>query len=254
MYGQNFSEILQVPPFEGVYDGDVAFADVDNDGDQDVLITGAVGGFASTTFVTKLYLNNGLGGYIEVLNTPFEGVAFSAVAFADIDGDSDQDVFITGVLNQTTTIAKLYTNNGAGDFTEVTGTTFFGVSNGDVAFSDIDDDNDQDLLIAGLGYPRLYTNDGLGNFTEVNNTNFLEARSSPAIAFADVDGDSDQDVLISGDESGSSGTKNARLYLNDGAGNFTEKMGTVRLCSCNRLLLLVQLILLMLMAIMIKMY
>jgi len=41
LFAQNFTERPQFTPFEGVADSSIAFADVDGDNDQDVLITGA---------------------------------------------------------------------------------------------------------------------------------------------------------------------------------------------------------------------
>ena len=43
--------------------------------------------------------------------TPFEGVNYSSIAFADIDGDNDQDVLITGQNASSQLISKLYRNN-----------------------------------------------------------------------------------------------------------------------------------------------
>ncbi len=59
--------------------------------------------------------------FTEVTGTPFTGVALSSIAFADVDGDNDQDVLITGLnlVQQGTPgdrISKLYTNDGAGNF------------------------------------------------------------------------------------------------------------------------------------------
>jgi hypothetical protein len=76
-------------------------------------------------------------------------------AFSDIDGDGDQDVLITGQTSSNQAISKLYANDGIGVFTEVTSTPFEGVYNSSMAFSDIDGDGDQDVLIGQY----LYTND-----------------------------------------------------------------------------------------------
>jgi predicted nucleotidyltransferase len=220
----NFTEV-NVTPFDGVFLSSIAFADVDGDSDQDVLALGLNG---SNQRIAKLYSNNGSGSYTEVIGTPFEGVESGSVAFADVDGDSDQDLLITGFTNSFQIIAKLYTNDGNGNFTEVTGTPFEGVWRSSVAFADVDGDSDQDVLISGRNnsnqpVAKLYTNDGTGNFTEVAGTPFDGVLRS-CLAFADVDGDTDQDVLITGRNS--SNQPVAKLYTNDGNGNFTEVSGT----------------------------
>ena len=55
----------------------------------------------------------------------FEAVDESSIAFADVDGDNDKDVLITGkTLTGDPAISKLYINNGDGNFTEAIGTPF----------------------------------------------------------------------------------------------------------------------------------
>ncbi|MBK8777386.1 MAG: T9SS type A sorting domain-containing protein [Saprospiraceae bacterium] len=233
---QTFVEKPQSPPFTGVYASSTVFADVDGDTDKDVLISGYKTGIGS---ISKLYTNDGSGRFAEKLDTKFIGVFYSSIAFADIDGDGDMDVLITGedLVNH---YAKLYTNDGLGKFTEVMGTPFVGVSEGSIAFTDIDGDKDEDVLITGqsqsgnslMRNSKLYTNDGKGKFTEVMGTPFLAVDRS-SIAFADVDGDADPDVLITGNAffpatatSTFRFVDTAILYTNDGKGIFKEVMGT----------------------------
>ena len=71
-----------------------------------MLITGS----HSAQRIVKLYTNDGNGNFIEVLDTPFDGVKWSSIAFADIDSDNDQDVLITGYNYSGQAIAKLYRN------------------------------------------------------------------------------------------------------------------------------------------------
>jgi hypothetical protein len=60
-----------------------------------------------------------------------------------------------------------------------------------MAFSDIDGDVDQDVLIGQY----LYTNDN-GNFMKL--TAPFKSVDNECMAFSDIDGDGDQDVLITG--------------------------------------------------------
>ena len=218
---------VEVPPpsvFDGVTGSSTTFADVDGDGDSDVLITGSNSSFDA---IAKLYLNDGAGNYTEVEDTPFDGSFSGAAAFSDIDGDGDEDVLITGD-NGTERMAKLYTNDGTGEFTEVMGTPFTGVTGGSIAFSDVDADGDNDVLLTGIDnsfdvFSKLYLNDGAGNFSELPDTPFAPVFNG-AVAFADIDGDNDEDLLIIGGESSSEGV--AKLYSNDGTGSFTEVADT----------------------------
>jgi hypothetical protein len=222
---QTFTETSPTPPFDGVLEGSIAFSDVDGDGDNDLVITGAK---SPEEHIAKLYINDD-GNFTEVLDTPFEGVDNSSIAFSDVDGDGDDDLLITGrttigPFGSFEIIAKLYANNG-GSFTEVLGTPFEGVLAGSIAFSDVDLDGDDDLVItgsSGIGrIARLYTNDG-GNFTEVSGTPFSGVSAS-SIAFSDVDGDGDEDLFITGWKSQTE--RIAKLYTNEG-GSFTEVLGT----------------------------
>jgi hypothetical protein len=132
---------------------------VDGDGDQDVLITGQN---SSSQRIAELYTNNGSEGYSLVSETPFDGVWLSSIAFADVDGDDDQDVMITGQNSSFQRIAKLYTNNGSEGYSLVNATPFDGVDSGSIAFADVDGDSDQDVLIIGrnssLLISKLYRN------------------------------------------------------------------------------------------------
>jgi hypothetical protein len=209
--------------FDNVNFGSVAFADIDGDTDLDVLIAGQN---ASSQSVTKLYANDGLGSFTEVTNTPFAGVGFSSIAFADIDGDKDPDVLITGYTN-TGAIAKLY-KDSAGIYTEVLGTPFENLSGNFIAFEDVDADDDLDLLIlgqrsSGQRITKMYLNDGTGIFIEEPNTPFEGLRFG-SISFADVDGDNDQDVLLSGQNN--AGSTITKLYTNNGSGKFNLIAGT----------------------------
>jgi predicted nucleotidyltransferase len=219
-----FTEVAETP-FEKVTRSSISFADIDNDNDKDVLITGRNNSFV---YISKLYTNDGSGSYTEATGTPFDGVNSGSISFADIDNDSDQDVLITGKNNSFVYISKLYTNDGSGSYTEATGTPFDGVGYGSIAFADVDNDNDFDLLITGNNSSdqkivKLYTNDGNGEFTEVKESVF-EGVNPTSIAFADIDNDSDQDVLIAGRNN--SPIYITKLYTNDGNGNYTEVLGT----------------------------
>ena len=227
-----FERVLPPPPapqiiadFAGFLNGSVAYADIDADGDIDILISGE-SGYADIS--TRLYLNDGNGNYVESANTPFTDLQYSVAAFADIDGDNDPDLLISGLDENYIMLFKLYLNDGSGNFTEQTGTLpFTPVIEGDMAFADVDADGDQDLLLTGgvdLGeITKLYINDGTGNFTEQTGTLFTPLYAS-SIEFFDADGDNDPDVLITG--SNTSMGALTKLYINDGSGNFTEQSGT----------------------------
>jgi len=210
--------------FEALKDNDVAFADVDDNGTQDLLISGYN---SSNQPVTKLYTNDGSANFTESSET-FEGLRYSSVAFADVDATNGPDVLITGFNNSSQPITKLYTNDGSGSFTEVSGTPFKNVSRGAVAFLDVDGDSDSDLVLSGRNsannpVTEIYVNDGVGVFTLATGTPFTGVRVSSS-AFADVDENGTEDLIITGRNNDNDAI--VKLYSNDGNGNFIEVTGT----------------------------
>lgn len=201
---------------------DVALLDIDGDGDLDCMTVNAFNN-AAPDWVDRLYLNDGTGHFEDVSSEriPQNDDPTLAIAFADVDGDSDLDVFWANYPAN-----RLLLNDGAGYFTDVSSThldpdTVWG---NDAVFGDVDTDGDMDLMIAGFDLldnrPNyLYINDGSGHFTEegalrlpdINDGSF----SSKACTFGDMDGDGDPDILFD----------NARtlvLLLNDSSGYYRD--------------------------------
>lgn len=214
----NFTEATSTP-FALMIDGTIDFFDMENDGDMDLLTTGMNSG----TFYTKLYENDGTGGFTEILTVPFEQVRFSAVVVEDVNGDVYDDIVISGINNSSQLITKLYTNSG-GTFTEVVANSFTGLCKSSVDLADIDGDTDLDLILSGYDLTnrltKLYTNDGSGLFTEVITTPFVGVEGVYSSVFCDIDNDNDPDLLLSGKDD--SNQKTAKLYQNDGTGTYAE--------------------------------
>lgn len=218
--------------FVDVWKSAIALGDIDGDGDLDVLISGLVRN-TTTTYVTKLYVNDGTGMYTEVVNTPFVGVRDGAMAFADVDGDNDLDILITGeqyepsAVTNNIVVAELYLNDGLGNYTVVPNSPFDPVRESSVSFGDLDGDGDLDVVISGSTKPtglgpntpstKIYINDGSGVFTDMGFT-LAQVRKS-LTALGDVDGDGDLDLFVTGETGTSSNV--GHILLNDGLGNFS---------------------------------
>jgi len=166
-----------------------------------------------------------MGNFTEMTDTPFQGVSEGSIAFSDVNGDGHEDVLITGRQGFILPIAKLYTNDGMGNFTEMTDTPFNGVWLSSIAFSDVNGDGHEDVLITGFSnsgpIAKLYTNDGMGIFTEITGTPF-EGVGESSIAFADINGNGREDVLITGNNS--SDSRIAKLYINEGTVSSTDDL------------------------------
>ena len=98
------------------------------------------------------------------------------VAVFDYDSDGDLDIFFTNGAEMPSlrkTSAKysnrLYRNNGAAQFEDVTGTAGLAGSGYDTgaAVADYDNDGDPDLFVGGVHRETLYRNNGDGTFTDV---------------------------------------------------------------------------------------
>lgn len=201
-----------------------AFADLDNDGDPDLILTGATNGRIA------LYQNNGSGQFTD--RTSGSGIAAStnvtAIAVADYDADGDQDIFIARWQGFTN---LLYRNEGNFTFTNVSvaaGLAFDGAASG-ANWGDFDGDGWLDLYVSyrtGTASEtiqnKLFRNNANGTFTDVAPALGVEALDDPTLlaTFIDYDNDSDPDLYL-GTDKGSAEIWTNRLYRNDG-GTFTE--------------------------------
>jgi hypothetical protein len=203
--------------------GTTSTADIDGDNDLDIIVTG--GDTNDFTPRTCIYLNNGSGQFSLQIGTTFS-LAYAISSVGDIDGDQDIDLILSGedTLNNWNPTTEVYLNDGNGNFSLQSGNVFPGMAWGAQELTDMDNDGDLDLLIAGNDSSwnpstSVYFNDGLGNFTANTNHNlpyFNECRSE----MEDMNGDGFIDLFLSGDDSNS--TSVSKLYLNDGTGNFQE--------------------------------
>jgi len=214
LFAQDFQGFCIKPPWADISSGSVASADLDGDGDEDILINGSI-----------LFLNDGQGNFTEKENNLIGIGSNGSAIFSDVDKDGDQDVLVIG--NNFNEAAKLFINDGAANFTFESSLSFFESFNSrTIAFSDVDGDNDPDILITGLtnfGNPfsALYINTGFGSYNEFQDIPIQDVKDG-SIAFADVDGDNDEDVLVTGENESEDLT--TTLYLNNGQGDFTEQL------------------------------
>lgn len=198
----------------GKNDATPTFVDIDADGDQDLFI-GEYGGAIS------FYRNDGTPQnpswvfITENYNSIDVGV-WSTPTFTDIDSDGDFDLFIGenygGISfyrndgNQYSPVWTLVTANYNSIYVGYTSAP---------AFSDIDNDGDQDLFIGEEnGNINFYRNIGTQNepaWTNVSSYyNSIDVGSYSTPAFTDIDGDGDLDLFI-GEVSGT-----INFYRNDG--------------------------------------
>lgn len=188
------------PPFPEGISAEARFADVDRDGDLDILVANEnpfnpdpLGGGQD-----RLYINDGRGFFSDgtALRLPASTDQTGGFATGDIDADGDLDVI---VLNRGQD--RVLVNDGAGVFTDETDARFpvtDDASRGAV-LADLDGDGDLDLLVANSRgeEPALHENDGGGVFTQTvfcNADRVYETLTS--VELADLDGDGDLDAVF----------------------------------------------------------
>jgi len=159
----------------------VAAADVDGDGDVDLMVAN----YGSSN--VSLVLNNGDGTWaaqvsLAVATNP------QVVVPADIDGDGDTDL----VIGQDSNVSVLR-NDGHGGFSAAVSYNANGTS---LAVGDIDGDGDLDILgVSSSSSISLLRNNGNGTFAASQSISVGAQLSS--VALADFDADGDLDVAVS---------------------------------------------------------
>jgi hypothetical protein len=222
----------------------VAVGDYDNDGYLDLFVTG----FGSVT----LFHNNRDGTFTDATKTAgLIGAQWStSAAFLDYDRDGDLDLFVANYVDFTVAAnqlctdpvgvrdycgprayhpvpARLFRNDGAGRFTDVTERSGIGKAYGaglGVATGDYNGDGWIDLYVANDATPnQLWINRHDGTFVDEGplSGSAVNAQGNPegsmGIASGDIDLDGDEDLFVT-----NIAGETFAMYINDGHGNFED--------------------------------
>ena len=207
-------------PFPPLEIGNAEWADMNNDGNLDLLVQG----FNGNNFLgfTAIFYNNGDGTFTE--NTSgFPQTYNGDIAYVDFDNDNNLDVAISGFINDAPYyISKIFKNNGDETFTEVTGTNFPGTLYGKFKWADYNNDNYMDFVLTGYEndfISEIYKNNGDGTFT--NSGIDIHKGWLGDAEWADYNNDGNVDLVVAG--TGGDGTERYTiLYKNNGDETFTE--------------------------------
>ena len=128
--------------------GDIAWDDIDLDGDLDLLTSGQQ--ITVESGVTKLYLNDPIGRLGEDTNQEIEPLKGTSICFSDLDNDADSDLIISGYSPIDSTLKTLiYINEPTGNFRLASQQINFGTIFGSIKAIDVNMDGFKDIAISG---------------------------------------------------------------------------------------------------------
>lgn len=193
----------------------VALADLDGDGDLDIIIANAGSAIPNDD---EIWINQGgtQGGETGVF-APSQSLANGEsflVEVGDLDSDGDLDAIIAGTQG-----VQIWWNDGGGNFSAGPTFPFFGLN--DIALGDLDSDSDLDIVVAGEGqlFPsQVFWNEWNTRQTFTPGPLLVTSGVNSGVAIADLDNDSHLDIYLATSEANV-------VWWNNGDGFFSAGTG-----------------------------
>jgi len=192
---------------DGVVDAGSLFFDADGDGDADLYVVSGGNQFTdgNKRYQDRLYKNNGKGDFaIDTTALPVMISSGSCVVAADYDKDGDLDLFVGGGVKPGfyPQCSKSYLlRNDKGHFTDVTesiapGLQKIGIVTG-ALWTDVDNDNQPDLMITGEWMPVTVFKNDRKNFSNITSQSGLSESNGlwQSLVAGDFDNDGDMDYI-----------------------------------------------------------
>ncbi len=208
-----FSELI--PSVTAVH-GDVEWGDVDNDGDDDLLVVGTT---ADGSVKTSLYRSD--GGVLEEMSTTLPDIGYGSGAWSDVDNDGLLDVALCGVRTSGDYVLGVFRNEGGGAFSSLlnrAGGTYCSID-----WGDYDSDGYDDLLVMGnraapmemAPFATVYRNSGGTQFVDAG-FNLIGLAAGEA-RFIDLGSDGFLDIILAGGTNQALRRSLLTVYFGDGS-------------------------------------
>lgn len=199
----------------------VGFADLDGDGDLDLMLSSQFQYFGSD--VAGRMLNNG-SGVFSGFNLWSVGSQPVSMTAADIDGDHDLDIAVANMNGNSITLLIM---NGTGGLTTTRTISQDVSSPRAVAFHDVNGDGDLDMFVANHNGNNVLMFENTGSIGSTAPFAFFPSSFSTGantfphkLAFADTDADGNTDMVVAGAD--------LFIFPGNGSGGF-DAMETVAL-------------------------
>ncbi len=172
--------------------GKTLIGDLDNDGDNDIVI----GGLTVSNFEGSLQVYRNNGNFNFTLESTLERFINGDSELRDCNGDGFLDITKTGFASSVSVSTKIYFNNGNFTFTDFDGMSSFPVANHmNFVSADYTGNGELDFLLTVNNRASIFVNDGNMNLSEMNSTG-IPSGSHDDIEVADFDGDHDVDIFL----------------------------------------------------------
>lgn len=205
--GQSFISRDLIDSIKMEEDMDCILFDADKDGDDDLLITGGDVQYEENAeyYRPRFYVNDGKGNFSLQQNAipAFVKTIAGCVSAGDYDSDGDSDLFIGGRVSKTYPVAprSFVLQNNKGFFTDVTERVNPVLKNPGMitsaVWTDIDNDKQTDLIIAGEWMPLRFFKNDHGKLEEISGQTGLAEMNGMwrSLISADIDNDGDMDLV-----------------------------------------------------------